>query len=73
MLLSGWIREPEVLEGHGAWVEVGHGDGSIHLFGFRPQFRGWPQETFHLVFRAAMLSDAEHVGGDAPAEALSLP
>ncbi|MEO2092548.1 MAG: M14 metallopeptidase family protein [bacterium] len=55
LLMSGWIQAPEVIEGHGAWVRASHGEGSIHLFGFRPQYRGWTQATFQLVHRAILL------------------
>ncbi|MCZ6596605.1 MAG: M14 family metallopeptidase, partial [Planctomycetota bacterium] len=41
VLLSGWIREPEVIQGRAAWVRAQHGQGHVHLFGFRPQYRGW--------------------------------
>jgi len=54
VLLSGWIRAPEVIQGKGAWVRVRHGEGSVHLFGFRPQYRGWSQGTFRLLFRALL-------------------
>ena len=67
VLLSGWIDKPEVIEGQGAWLEVAHGDGSIHLFGFRPQYRGWTQATFHLLFRAILLS-RRNVQSEGPQE-----
>lgn len=54
VLLSGWIRKPEVIENRGAWIRAAHGQGAIHLFGFRPQYRGWSQGTFPLIFRAAL-------------------
>ena len=59
VLLSGWIREPEVIAGHAGWVRAGYGAGHVHLFGFRPQFRGWTQATFPLVFRAIFLDGNE--------------
>lgn len=55
VLLSGWIKSPEVIENQGAWLRVEHGQGKVHLFGFRPQYRGWSQGTFSLIFRAALL------------------
>ncbi len=55
VLLSGWIREPQTIENQAAWVRVEHGAGRVHLFAFRPQYRGWSQGTFPLVFRAALL------------------
>ena len=33
VLLSGWIRAPEAIEGHLAWVRAGYGEGAVHLFG----------------------------------------
>ena len=59
VLLSGWIRKPEVIENQGAWIRVGHGAGQVHLFAFRPQYRGWTQATFPLIFRAMLLEEAE--------------
>ena len=55
VLASGWIREPEVIAGRAAWVRTPVGDGAVHLFGFRPQYRGWSQQAFHLLFRAVFL------------------
>ncbi len=55
VLLSGWINQPSVIEGHSAWMRIEYGQGRVHLFGFRPQYRGWSQSTFPLIFRAAML------------------
>jgi hypothetical protein len=54
-LLSGWIREPEVIEDRAAWVRATHGKGQVHLFGFRPQYRGWSQDAFELLYRAVLL------------------
>ena len=59
VLMSGWIKEPQVIERQGAWIRVAHGDGRIHLFGFRPQYRGWSQATFALLFRAILLNPAD--------------
>jgi len=58
LLLSGKIDQPEVIEGRSAWISARHGEGSVHLFGFSPHFRGWTQQTMHLLFRALLLSDA---------------
>ena len=55
LLLSGWISSPEVLEGSSAWIEANVGQGPVHLFGFRPQYRGWSQGTFHLIMRAILI------------------
>ncbi|HEY2415506.1 MAG TPA: M14 metallopeptidase family protein [Pirellulaceae bacterium] len=58
LLLSGKVDQPEVIEGRSAWISARHGDGTIHLFGFSPHFRGWTQQTMHLLFRALILSEA---------------
>ncbi len=55
LLLSGWIESPATIQHQAAWVRATHGAGSLHLFGFRPQYRGWSQATFHLLFRALLL------------------
>lgn len=52
LLLSGYVEKPEVVEGRAAWIRADVGDGEVHLFGFRPQYRSWTQGTFHLLFRA---------------------
>lgn len=57
VLLSGWINEPEVIQRQAAWVRVPVGGGAIHLFAFRPQYRGWSQGTFGLVFRAMLFEN----------------
>jgi hypothetical protein len=54
LLLSGWIQKPEVVAGQAAWVRARHGRGSVHLFGFRPQYRGWTQGCFQLLYRAIL-------------------
>ncbi|MFT5292271.1 MAG: hypothetical protein ACI8QS_001270 [Planctomycetota bacterium] len=54
LLLSGWIQAGEALEGSAAWVRAEHGEGAVHLFGFRPQYRGWTQASFPLLFRALL-------------------
>ncbi len=59
LLMSGWIKEPEVVEGRAAWVTTKYGAGNVHLFGFRPQYRGWAQATFGLVHRAILLNGEE--------------
>ena len=55
LLSSGWVRSPEVIAERAAWVRAEHGAGAIHLFGFRPQYRGWSEEAMKLLFRAALL------------------
>ena len=56
VLLSGWITQPERIAGRSAWIEARHGAGTIDLFGFRPQYRGWCQASFQLLYRALLLS-----------------
>lgn len=54
-LLSGWIQKPEAIANQPAWVRVRHGEGSVHVFGFRPHYRSWSQQSFQLLFRALVL------------------
>jgi hypothetical protein len=54
VLLSGWIAKPETIEDRSAWIGASHGSGRVHLFAFRPQYRGWSQQATQLVFRAAI-------------------
>ncbi len=55
VLLSGFIQKPEVIAGRQGWVRAEHGAGEIHLFGFRPQYRAWAQDTFQLLFRSLLV------------------
>ena len=55
VLLSGWIRQPEVIADRAAWVRARHGEGTVHLFAFRPHYRGWAHGTMPLLFRAILL------------------
>ncbi len=54
-LLSGWAQEPERIENQIAWISARYGEGSVHLMGFRPQYRSWSQGAFHLLLRAVFL------------------
>ncbi|MFT4539809.1 MAG: hypothetical protein ACI841_003171 [Planctomycetota bacterium] len=55
LLYSGWIREPQRIADKIAWLRAPVGDGTIHLFAFRPQYRAWSQAAFSLLFRAVVL------------------
>jgi len=55
VLYSGWVQEPERIEGQIAWARARHGEGDVHLFGFCPQFRSWSEAAFPLLFRAILL------------------
>lgn len=59
LLLSGWIKNPQVIQGKDAWLRAEHGLGKVHLFGFRPQYRAWTQATFPLIFRAVLIDVAD--------------
>ncbi|MEQ9425923.1 MAG: M14 family metallopeptidase [Cyclobacteriaceae bacterium] len=53
ILMSGWaLNEERYIGGKGAMMKVGHGEGDIILFAFRPQFRGQPRATYKLVFNS---------------------
>ncbi len=54
-LLSGAMVKPEAVAGRASWLRASHGAGAVHLFGFRPHYRGWSQAGFHLLFRALLL------------------
>jgi hypothetical protein len=58
VLLSGKIDKAEVIEGQAAWIAAKYGHGDVHLFGFSPHFRGWTQQTMHLLFRAMFLTSS---------------
>jgi hypothetical protein len=60
LLISGYCKGPERIEGRAAWIQAAHGDGQVHLFAFRPQYRGWSQATFPLLFRAILFAGNQH-------------
>jgi len=54
VLMSGYLQGEELIAGEPAWVRVAHGAGHAHLIGFRPQYRGWSQAAFGVLFRALL-------------------
>ncbi|MEW4565474.1 M14 metallopeptidase family protein [Bremerella sp. JC770] len=54
VMLSGAMSQPEAIQDQIAWAKVEHQQGTIHLFGFRPYFRGWTHASFHLLMRAIL-------------------
>jgi hypothetical protein len=60
VLQSGWMRGEEFLRNRIAAAEVSYRKGRVLLFGFRPQFRAQPHNTFKLLFNAIHYSAARH-------------
>ena len=52
VLQSGWLLGEEKIAERAAAVTVGHGEGTVVLIGFRPQFRHTTHGTFKLVFNS---------------------
>jgi glutamine amidotransferase-like uncharacterized protein len=74
LLMSGWaMGEKEHIGGKPAMMNVRHGDGTVVLFGFRPQFRGQPRATYKLLFNAlhAATTDGLPQIGQVPADPLA--
>jgi len=55
LLMSGWALNPNRIKNKGAMMNVGHGNGNVILFGFRPQFRGQSRNTYKLIFNSIYL------------------
>ena len=52
ILQSGWLVGEEQIAGTAGMISVGYGEGSVVLFGFRPQHRAQTHGTFKLFFNA---------------------
>ncbi|MDP2497459.1 MAG: M14 family zinc carboxypeptidase [Candidatus Palauibacterales bacterium] len=59
ILQSGWLLGEDAIAGRAAAVTVGHGQGTVVLIGFRPQFRHTTHGTFKLVFNALVSGPPE--------------
>ncbi|HXK61676.1 MAG TPA: hypothetical protein PLP42_17455, partial [Acidobacteriota bacterium] len=55
LLMSGWIRGEERLQGKSAVGRARLGDGEVVLLGFPAHFRGQPHGTFKLLFNSIYL------------------
>jgi hypothetical protein len=61
LLASGWVSGQRAVLGRPILVEARHGQGSVLLFGFRPQFRGQTFGTFKFVLNAVYLGSAKRL------------
>ncbi|MCG8607078.1 M14 family metallopeptidase [bacterium] len=62
ILMSGWaLGEKKNLGGKAAMVRVDSEQGTVVLFGFRPQFRGQPRGTYKLFFNALHASTLDEM------------
>ena len=57
ILMSGWaLGEEDYIAEKAAMMKVRLGEGSVVLFGFRPQFRGQPRATYKLLFNSLLFA-----------------
>jgi hypothetical protein len=55
ILMSGWAKgQDRYLKNNAALMDVKLGQGSVILFGFKPQFRGQPRASYKLIFNAIL-------------------
>jgi hypothetical protein len=68
-LLSGYILNPEKIQGKAAALDVAHGSGRIILTGFRPHWRGQAFGMFKFLFNSLFYFGdiPETVGSKTPA------
>ena len=52
LLLSGYAQSEEQVAGKAALIEAEVGQGKVVMFGFRPQHRAQPHETFKVFFNS---------------------
>jgi len=62
ILMSGYAQHPELIAGKAALVEAEIGAGRAILFGFRPQHRAQPYQTFKTLFNALLSQPAIRQG-----------
>ena len=55
VLMSGYAQHAEKIAGKAALVEARLGQGRVVMFGFRPQHRAQPYQTFKPLFNAMLL------------------
>jgi hypothetical protein len=58
-LASGFLNQPEKLQGRAALVDLAWGRGRIVLFAFRPQHRAQTWGTYKLIFNALFRSASQ--------------
>lgn len=66
-LRSGFLSGAKYLQNQPAALDVKHGKGHVVLFGFQPQWRGQPSNSFRMVFNSSFF------GGEVSANAKGTP